>query len=387
MLRRISPPWWILVGLIIVVAALVGRGWLWSAAQHVSSGAPEAADAPAGVPAAVPLKSPVHQACKPILVPNIPPSPPWRGRWTKVPPDDILPNGLWFEVVDGIITAVVTGPGEPDHEILGSRYMPGNLDKTDVTRALWRDLDLVLEKPDGSQASIQVLRPWWWIQGLKAKVGATIDLAMYEAGIEGTAKVVSIRPCKVDSRENSPGSQIVIGKIAHENAVVWDLVFNNDTAKPLGVTANHPLYSEDRKGWVPAGNLKMGEQVRTVSGTARLTGKAQRPGRHKVYNMEVHRSHAYFVSQFGLLAHNTGIPCNIPGKNHFTGPNGPAEAYKHLQKYHGIDPNVASNRLHKIKQQAGLGAADDVVIGRTGDVYNGKTGEFLGQLTDPSLGK
>jgi len=215
---------------------------------------------------------------------------------------------------------------------------------------------------------------------------STIDLAMYQAVIEGTAKIVSTGPCKVDSRKKSPSSQIVIGKIAHENAVVWDLIFNNDTAKPLGVTANHPFDSEDRKDWAPAGNLKMGEQVRTVGGTAGSTGKAQRPDRHKVYNIEVHRSHASFVSQFGILAHNTGIPCNIPGKNHFTGPNGPAWAYKHLHKYHGIDPNVASNRLHKIKQQAGWGAADDVVIGRTGDVYNGKAGEFWGQLTDPSLG-
>ncbi len=76
----------------------------------------------------------------------------------------------------------------------------------------------------------------------------------------------------------------------------------------------------------------------------------------------------------------------IPG-NPFTGPNAPQQAYKHLQKYHGVDPTVASNRLHKIKQQAGLGAADDVAIGRTGDVYNAATGERLGSLTDKTLGQ
>ena len=71
----------------------------------------------------------------------------------------------------------------------------------------------------------------------------------------------------------------------------------------------------------------------------------------------------------------------------FKGPNAPAQAYKHLQKYHGIDPTVASNRLHKIKQKAGLGAADDVIIGKTGDIYNAKTGERLGSLTDKTLGQ
>jgi hypothetical protein len=75
----------------------------------------------------------------------------------------------------------------------------------------------------------------------------------------------------------------------------------------------------------------------------------------------------------------------IPG-NPFAGPNAPAPAYKHLERFHGIDPTVASNRLHKIKAQAGLGAADEVVIGRTGDVYNAATGERLGSLTDPTLG-
>lgn len=76
----------------------------------------------------------------------------------------------------------------------------------------------------------------------------------------------------------------------------------------------------------------------------------------------------------------------IPG-NPFRGPNAPQQAYKHLKKYHGIDPTVASNRLHKIKQRAGLGAADEVVIGRTGDVYNARTGERLGSLTDNTLGR
>jgi RHS repeat-associated protein len=71
----------------------------------------------------------------------------------------------------------------------------------------------------------------------------------------------------------------------------------------------------------------------------------------------------------------------IPG-HPFTGPNAARDAFKHLAKYHGIDPTVASERLHQIKQSAGLGAADNVVIGRTGDVYNPYTGERIGSLTE-----
>lgn len=74
----------------------------------------------------------------------------------------------------------------------------------------------------------------------------------------------------------------------------------------------------------------------------------------------------------------------VPGRP-FRGKNAPEAACRHLSKYHGIDPNVASNRLHKLKQSAGLGPADDVIIGRTGNVYDARTGERLGSLTDPSL--
>ncbi len=239
--------------------------------------------------------------------------------WVKLPADDVLPHGLGIEITAGVITGVAQEEGDTtDYPILGTRYLPGDLDFTDVTRPLWRYIDLRLKKPDGSIANIKVGRPLWWIQETDAKVGGTIDLSMVEVGIEGQAEVLRIGPCDADSREGDRNSNLVIGKIEHENAIVLDLVFNNDTANPVGVTANHPLFSADRDDWVPAGEVKIGEKLRTTNGTATLTGKSQRPGRHKVYNLEVHRSHSYYVSQFGILAHNTGIGCN-PGTLESTG--------------------------------------------------------------------
>ena len=189
------------------------------------------------------------------------------------------------------------------------RYVPGSLDDSDVTPDTWRSLDLTLEKPDGSRASVQLLRPLWWLEQTGAREGGIVDLTMREMGLAGNATINKIRPCTADSRDAKPGTQIVIGKIRHENAIVWDLVFDNDAAHPLGVTANHPIYSADRDDWVPAGEIEIGEHVRTRFGTAKLTGKSQRPGRHEVYNIEVHRAHNYYVSQFGILAHNTGLDC------------------------------------------------------------------------------
>jgi|SRR6188472_949360 hypothetical protein len=73
----------------------------------------------------------------------------------------------------------------------------------------------------------------------------------------------------------------------------------------------------------------------------------------------------------------------IPG-NPYRGADAPTRAYVHLQLFHGIERLTATQRLHRIKQRSGLGATDNVVIGRTGDVYHEMSGEHLGSLTDPA---
>lgn len=233
---------------------------------------------------------------------------PWPGEWIQYPADDVLPHGLKIEVTAGVITGVATEEGDrTDYDILGTRYVAGDLDATDITCALWRYYALEMPKPDGSIAEIRVARPLWWGQATGAQVGKTIDLGMQEIGISGEAKVLKVTPCDVDSRDNEKDSQIITGNIKHRNAEVWDLVFNNDSGKPLGVTANHPIMSADRNDWVPAGELRILEKVKTADGTATLTSKSKRATRETVYNVEVHRSHAYHVSQFGILAHNTTV--------------------------------------------------------------------------------
>jgi len=58
------------------------------------------------------------------------------------------------------------------------------------------------------------------------------------------------------------------------------------------------------------------------------------------------------------------------------------EAFKWLEKYHGISEVLSSERLHNIKASAGLGPADNVLIDRTGGVWNHITREYLGSLTE-----
>ncbi len=192
------------------------------------------------------------------------------------------------------------------------------IDNEEITPATWRRINLEMIKADGSTAEIDLLRPLWWLSRAEARVGGAIYLSMPEIGIEGNAKVLKIGPCNADSRGKDPLYRVVTGKFVHENAVVQDLYFNNGIDKPLGVTPHHPLWSVTRNGWVQAGKLQIGEYVKTKQGVAQLALRRQREGRYKVYNIEVHKNHTYYVSGLGILAHNA---CEIPIKRPKKKPN------------------------------------------------------------------
>ena len=63
------------------------------------------------------------------------------------------------------------------------------------------------------------------------------------------------------------------------------------------------------------------------------------------------------------------------------------EIARRLADNHGIDPVLASDRLHAIKQRARLGRNEDVIFDRTGGVYDAMTGELLGSLTEGGSGR
>ena len=205
-----------------------------------------------------------------------------------------------------------------------------------------------------------------WCGGCRkgAAVGGSINI-----GLSGEATVLAIGPCDVDSRETRPGMSIVTGTIRHRNATVWDLTFDDRTEETLGVTANHPLYSETRHAWIPAGDLQLDEVVRTLNGHSTLTARTQRPTRETVFNLEVHRSHAYHVSAIGVLAHNTGLPCPVATKGFRTLDHGGAHSAARL-----IEVEMANGtRL--------LVLYEEVWIGRTlfmkgTHIWGGTRGEF-----------
>src|SRR5437870_1771451 len=112
---------------------------------------------------------------------------------------------------------------------------------------------------------------------------------MPELGLDGPAEVTLVETFA----PITPGKgRVVTGTFAHESADVLDLYLEGLDA-PLGVTANHPLWSDDRQSFVPADRLHIGEQLRPIAGHSRVQSMQPRPGKSRVYILEVNVEHVY----------------------------------------------------------------------------------------------
>ena len=154
----------------------------------------------------------------------------------------------------------------------------------------------------------------------------------------------------------------------------------------ITATLEHPFWVEGI-GWIDAGDLEAGDVLLSADGRRLVVQAAVRSaGPAMVYNFTVDALHTYTVTELRVVVHNVDDQCSkIPGLP-FRGTDAPQRAFDWLRKYHGIPEHVASNRLHKIKKASALGAADNVVIGKSGDVYDEVSEDLLGSLTDSSWG-
>ncbi|MEQ9566429.1 MAG: Hint domain-containing protein, partial [Pseudomonadales bacterium] len=85
-------------------------------------------------------------------------------------------------------------------------------------------------------------------------------------------------------------------------------VFVEGESEPIGATSQHPFWSRDRNAFVPAGELRIGEELKTALGTStRVTSIEIRAGPETVYGLEVAGEHVYQISNAGLLVHNASV--------------------------------------------------------------------------------
>lgn len=126
--------------------------------------------------------------------------------------------------------------------------------------------------------------------------------------LSGWARVDEILPCPTIQ----PGrGRVVLSTVTHLNGYVLR-VWLDSQSEPLEPTDTHRLFSEDRGDWTPAGELEVGERLRTAHGSATITQIELKPGIHQVYNLEVETEHSYFVGFSSVLSHNIN-PCGESG--------------------------------------------------------------------------
>ena len=222
---------------------------------------------------------------------------------------------------------------------------------TEIDPDTWRLVRLEMNNPDGTDDVIHLalLRPISWIAEIGAIEGETIHVVLDEIGIEGPAYIAAVEPCP--SIEKADG-RVVTGTITHFNGYVLQITFggSTDTLEP---TQRHRFYSVDRDAWIQAGDLRVGERLRTARGTATIAAIARKPGVYRVYNLEVETEHSFFAGHAGVLSHNN---CSL-----YTRPSG-------FRK--GVRNDSWS----------------DAVESSTGRVRDPKTGRFMSKDKDWDMG-
>jgi hypothetical protein len=58
------------------------------------------------------------------------------------------------------------------------------------------------------------------------------------------------------------------------------------------------------------------------------------------------------------------------------------ELFRRLERFHGINPYLASDRLHELKKKLGFSPDDNVIFDFTGNVYDPGSLERLGSLCE-----
>jgi hypothetical protein len=162
----------------------------------------------------------------------------------------------------------------------------------------WRRLDLRVQKRDGTEASVVLLRPLAWLKKHDVTVGGKAPIAVPECGLDGLAEVIAIGPCPPIAPGNEP---VVTGIYRHAADRVLDLYLEGQK-KPIGATPNHLFWSVKQDGFIRADQLCRGDMLQGLNSKPRVTGVLEQATSGTVYNLEVQGGASYRVGALGVVA-------------------------------------------------------------------------------------
>jgi len=167
----------------------------------------------------------------------------------------------------------------------------------------WFLLELRMSDPEDPEDTyeIETLRPLAWIVEHEAYTGRTITFAT-ERNPNDSGFVVALQ--RMPEIARGPG-RVVLSTFTHRDQILT-LRFEGQ-AEPLDMTPSHRIFSVERDTWIPAGELKAGDHVRTRNGKATVAS-IERDEITRVFDLEVESDHSYFIDGADVLAHNCGNP-------------------------------------------------------------------------------
>ncbi|MFZ4545642.1 MAG: ribonuclease domain-containing protein, partial [Saprospiraceae bacterium] len=87
---------------------------------------------------------------------------------------------------------------------------------------------------------------------------------------------------------------------------IFKLQFSNGDS--IEVTGTHPIYSLDRKGFIPVSEITTGEKLLTMNGFVEVGKTTESDEKQQVYNLEVGQWHNFLVGGSGVVVHNYCFP-------------------------------------------------------------------------------
>ena len=259
----------------------------------------------------------------------------WRALTLRVVSIIGLLLGIWLSFDETLIDSVTTTPAIAEavaaptsapknktvaireiqpagHKVLADNpQTPGQAegDFGEFDSQTWQVHRFLMEKPDGGWLKIGLARPMAWIESVKSNDSGQVWLEFEELGIADWATVQATEPCPTDITGEG---RLVTGTFEHSSGEVLNLFIAGE-ATPIGSTANHPFWSEDRQDFVQARSLEPGEHLRLADGRMTSFERAEPIAEQlPVYNLEVDGEHVYYVGESGVLVHNAGDAYPLP---------------------------------------------------------------------------
>jgi len=160
-----------------------------------------------------------------------------------------------------------------------------------------------------TQGELHIARPlsWFTKYGI-VELHDEAWIQLPEQGVDHQMRLMSnlelLNDREIQSLRLKGEFQPVTAVVKHKAPLVLTIVTSEGSC--IGVTPEHPLFSETTNTWVNAGDIDCGNWLRTMADSTMVISVDtlfQLPT--TVYNLEVRKNHNYFVGKSSVLAHNS----------------------------------------------------------------------------------